>query len=386
MMPKESPFYLKATLSLFGIALTGLLIYLGQDLIVPVAFSVILAILLLPITNRLEKMKMGRVPAILISIVIALVVISGIIYFLSVQIAGFADDLPAIKEHLAQHLHTLQQWITSTFKVSGKQQTAYMDTAAEKLKSSSGGFVQQTLLGLTDMLVLLVLIPIYTFLMMYYRHMLHKFFMAVFQKENEQHVKHVITQSKSIVQNYMAGLMIEMAIVAVLNTIGFMIIGIQYAIFLAVLTALLNLVPYIGMLIANIFCMLVTLTNAQSFGDVIWVGVVLALVQFIDNNFLMPRIVGNKVKLNALITLVGVLIGGAICGVSGMFLSIPFIAILKTIFDRVEGLQPWGMLLGDEVTTYQPGKIYRRMATTFSPKSKSVVPQKVNLPVPQKEA
>ena len=94
----------------------------------------------------------------------------------------------------------------------------------------------------------------------------------------------------------------------------------------------------------------------------------------------MPRIVGNKVKLNALITIVGVLICGTLTGVSGMFLAIPFIAILKTIFDRVEDLKPWGMLLGDEVTIYQPGKIYRRVATTFSPKPKAVVPQKVNLP------
>jgi predicted PurR-regulated permease PerM len=380
MTLKSSPFYLQATICLFGIALLGLLIYLGQDIIVPIAFSILLAILLLPITNWLEKRGVSRVISILISILIALITISSIVYFLSVQIAGFADDLPAIKKNLAEHARTLQNWVQTTFNISSKQQTVYINTATEKIKSSGGGFVQQTLLSLTDMLVLLVLIPIYTFLMMYYRHMLRNFFMTVFKKDHEVHVKYVLSQSKSIVQNYMVGLMIEMAIVAVLNTIGFMIIGIQHAIFLAVLAAILNLVPYIGMLIANIFCMLITLTSAQSFADVIWVGLVLALVQFIDNNFLMPRIVGNKVKLNALITIIGVLICGTLSGVSGMFLAIPFIAILKTIFDRVDDLKPWGMLLGDEVTVYKPGKIYQRVATTFSPKPKAVVPQKVNLP------
>jgi predicted PurR-regulated permease PerM len=132
-----------------------------------------------------------------------------------------------------------------------------------------------------------------------------------------------------------------------------MLIGIEYAIFLAVLAAILNLVPYIGMLIATLFCMLVTLTSTRQFGHVLWVGVVLTVVQFIDNNFLMPRIVGNKVKINSLITIIGVIIGGALSGISGMFLAIPFIAILKTIFDRVEGLQPWGMLLGDDTTGRQ---------------------------------
>jgi predicted PurR-regulated permease PerM len=139
-----------------------------------------------------------------------------------------------------------------------------------------------------------------------------------------------------------------MSIVFALNSIGFLILGIKYAIFLALVAALLNLIPYIGMLIANLFCMLITLVSSENISDVIWVAVVLAAVQFVDNNFLMPLIVGNKVRINALVTIVGVVIGGALCGVSGMFLAIPGLAVMKVVFDRVEGLKPWGMLLGDE--------------------------------------
>ena len=73
-------------------------------------------------------------------------------------------------------------------------------------------------------------------------------------------------------------------------------------------------------------------------------------MQFFDNNLIMPKVVSSKVKINALITILGVLAGGLMAGVSGMFLSIPTIAILKIIFDRVEDLKPWGLLLGDEIT------------------------------------
>ncbi|RYE12340.1 MAG: AI-2E family transporter, partial [Sphingobacteriaceae bacterium] len=283
-----------------------------------------------------------------VSIFVSLVVIGGIVWFLSAQIADFSDDLPAIKRQLSEHLATAQRWIRSTFNISRREQTAYIQTATEQLKSGSGDYIQQTLLTVTDVLVLLILIPIYTFLLLYYKHTIRTFFLTVFKKENEEHVQHVLKQSKAIVQNYMLGLMIEMAIVAVLNAVGFLLIGIKYAIFLAVLAALLNLVPYIGMLVATVFCMLITLTSSQQFSSVAWTGVVLIIVQFIDNNVLMPAVVGNKVKINSLVTIIGVLIGGALADVSGMFLAIPVVAVLKTIFDRVEELKPWGTLMGGD--------------------------------------
>jgi predicted PurR-regulated permease PerM len=152
-----------------------------------------------------------------------------------------------------------------------------------------------------------------------------------------------------------------------MNTIGFLVLGIKYAIFLALLAALLNLIPYVGMLIANIICMLVTLVSSDTTSDVLWVGIILAVVQFIDNNFGMPMIVGNKVRINALVTIIGVLIGGALCGVPGMFLAIPGLAVLKVICDKVPELKFWGILLGDN--NDQP-KTAKKLKMTFSKSNK----------------
>ena len=120
------------------------------------------------------------------------------------------------------------------------------------------------------------------------------------------------------------------------------------------LAAIQNMIPYVGILIATLVCMLITLANSNNISDIIWVGVVLTIVQFIDNNFLMPYVVSSKVKINALVSIIGVLVGGALAGVSGMFLSIPGIAIMKAIFDRVDGLQPWGLILGDDKSMAKP--------------------------------
>jgi predicted PurR-regulated permease PerM len=131
----------------------------------------------------------------------------------------------------------------------------------------------------------------------------------VFADHHRSRVEEVLTESKTIVQGYMLGLILEMAIVTILNTTGFLVIGIQYGIFLGLLAAVLNLIPYIGMLIASVICMMVTLTTSDNIADIVWVGVILIVVQFIDNNFIMPYVVSSKVRINALVTIIGVLIG-----------------------------------------------------------------------------
>jgi predicted PurR-regulated permease PerM len=356
-----TPFYKKLTFCLFGIALLALILYLGKDIIVPFAFSLLLAILLLPPIHFLERAKMPRVTSILIVLCIAAIFIALIVYFLSSQIISFAEDVPDIKRNLEEHYAKLQKWVRTTFKLTYREQKELMSNAAEKVKDSTPGYLGETFLSVTQFFAFAFLLPIYTFLILYYRQMLKKFLILVFKSDHEDKVVEVLQESKSIIQNYMVGLLIEMAIVTTMNITGFMILGIKYAILLGVLAAILNLIPYIGMLIASILCMLVTISSSDSISDVIWVAAILAAVQFIDNNILMPKIVGSKVKINALVTILAVLIGGTLCGFSGMFLAIPGVAILKIVFDRVDGMKPWGMLLGDDITGTKSNKFIRSL-------------------------
>jgi predicted PurR-regulated permease PerM len=127
-----------------------------------------------------------------------------------------------------------------------------------------------------------------------------------------------------------------------------LIIGIKHAILIGVIFAILNLIPYVGALIGNLIGVLLTLTSSTELWPVITVLGVIAFVQFLDNNILMPRIVGSRIRINALFSIIGVIVGGSIAGISGMFLSMPMIAVLKIVFDRSEGFKKWGVLLGDE--------------------------------------
>ncbi|HMJ71588.1 MAG TPA: AI-2E family transporter [Cyclobacteriaceae bacterium] len=344
----SSPFYKRLAFNLISVCLIGLIIIYGKSIVVPLALAVLFANLLLPVTRFLTKKRFNRPLAILAPLVSAILVIVTIVVLLSAQVGNFLEDVPALSEKGTELVGNLQQWIDEHAHMSVRKQNQYFRQGMDNLKEQAPKLVGVTFVSIAGVVTYLVLIPIFTFLTLYYRKTIKEFLVGVFKNGSTRKVNEVLEESTTVAQQYMTGLLIETVIVFTLNVIGFLIIGIKYPVFLALLAAILNLVPYVGILVANLLCMATTLLTSDRLSDVVWVGVVLGLVQLFDNNFGMPVIVGNKVKINALVTIIGVLIGGAMCGVPGMFLAIPSIAVLKIVFDKVPELNPWGIMLGDD--------------------------------------
>ena len=343
--------------SLLGLAILTAAIYLGQDILVPLAMAGLIAVLLRPIEDRLTRLGMHKAIAISLALLLAIIIVVGVGVLISMQLSDFADDLPKIRKNLTDFFNNAKQWVRREYKVSYRQQDKYLKEAqAQTLDSLQ---TSQTLGLLTGPLVTLTLLPIYVFLLLYYRTMLLHFVIVLFAEKHTERVREVLGEVKTVIRSYMVGLLIETACVAALNSIGLLLLGVQYAILLGVMAAILNLIPYIGGLVATGLAVLVTFSNNPDTSVILGVVAVFLLVQFIDNNALVPFIVASKVRINALISIVGVLIGGALAGVSGMFLSIPAIAILKVIFDRVESLRPWGVLLGDETPEDEDNHLFR---------------------------
>lgn len=353
-MTKEYPFYIKAPVILLGLIITVFILNVLQDVLVPLAFATLIAILLNPLSNRLEK-RLPKVVSIIIAMLVALVTIIALMYFLSSQVAHFFDDLDAIKIRLSGLLHDTQLWLRNSFGLSSQKQVQMLNDAANSGKAMIG----QTLSGLLGVLSVVFLIPVYTFLIMFYKVLILNFLFEVFSEENQAKVLEIIGETKAAIQSYIVGLLIETSIVAVLNSSALLILGVQNAILIGVIGAILNLLPYIGGIIAIALPVLMATLTTDGFTTQLLIIGAYALIQFIDNNILVPRIVSSKVQINALISIVVVLLGAALWGISGMFLSIPFIAVLKIIFDRIDGLKPWGKLLGDTVPTEHMGQFKR---------------------------
>jgi len=188
---------------------------------------------------------------------------------------------------------------------------------------------------------------VYIFLILFYQPLLLDFIYKVFSSDKQSQVAEIVTQTKGVIQRYLIGLFIEMVLVAILNSIGLLILGIEYAFLIGILGALLNLIPYIGGVIAVAIPIMIALVTKESPLFALYVTAIYIFIQLIDNNYIVPKIVASKVRINALVSIVAVLVGGALWGVAGMFLSIPLVAIVKVICDRIESLKPFGFLLGD---------------------------------------
>lgn len=319
----------------------------GAHIIIPIVFATIIAILLNPLVNFLVSIKVNKIIAISIVVILAIFAVVGILYIISSQISMISDTYPALKLKFNVTGSQIVQWVSEKFNIRASKINTWLTvTQTEALSSIAVG---EKLTEAGQMLMTGILLPVYLFMILFYKPLLLEFVRKLFKSEHHTAVAEVLINSKKIIQSYLVGLFFEMIIIAVLNVAGLLLLGIDYAIILGITGAILNVIPYIGGIIAIALPMSVAFVTKNSITYPIMVFIVYIFIQFIDNHYIIPRIVASRVKLNALVSIIVVLIGAAIWGIPGMFLSIPLTAIVKVIFDHIENLKPWGFLLGNIV-------------------------------------
>jgi predicted PurR-regulated permease PerM len=346
---KKYPFYVRITIILFGLILFSYALANLRDILIPFSFASFLAILLSPLVDGLQRLRVPRVPSIVLALLVAIVVIAGIWYFLATQMMHFTSQLPLIERKTEDLLAKLQEKLARLIPLA--KQNQYIAEAKAGIKP----LVARTLGSVAGTLTTAFLLPVYTFLLLYYKNLILTFLYEIFAEENEEEVRAVLRQTRGAIQNYMYGLLIECSIVASLNTLSLLVLGVPYAVLLGVVGAILNVLPFFGGILAALLPIVVAMVWKEGFSTPIWVCICYMVIQFTDNHFLVPYIVSAKVRINALISILAVLLGAAVWGLSGMFLSIPFIGVLKIIFDRIPEMKPWGRLLGDETPTHLVG-------------------------------
>jgi predicted PurR-regulated permease PerM len=333
---------------LISVGLIFLFFYLGQNIIIPLTVSFLFAILLRPLVMFLnKKAKFPNILAIFITLFLFFFVFVGILALLAWQISTLADDWSVIKENIINHYESIQTWIQNKFNLSFAKQENYASKISNKAMNGNGQMMGNTFTTFSNLILSLTLIPVCTFLILLYHKLFIEFLLRVVNSKNVKNLYLILSTINEVIHGYIIGLLIQMTIIGVLTSVGLSIIGVKYAILLGLITALFNLVPYIGILTATFISVAVTLGNTSNLKVVLGVVIVNLIVQLIDNNIVVPKIVGNHVRINALASILGVVCGGSLFGIPGMFLSIPIIAIVKVVFDHIDDLKPFGFLLGN---------------------------------------
>jgi predicted PurR-regulated permease PerM len=307
-----------------------------------------------------EKLRLGRVLAPVISVVFFIAALCGFIYFMALQFIGFSDDFPRLKVRFMQMFENMQHWFSSRLHITSHQQADYLNKSAAGILEAMGNSLSNIFVSITSTLLLLVFVLIFTFFILYHRRLLMRFVLYLFKEEDRQKVREVVMETKTMINAYVMGLLIEMIVVGVINCLLLMLLGVNYAVLLGVMAAVLNIIPYLGIYSSIVVCMLVTFANSSG-NAAIQVGVCLFVVHLLDSNILFPRIIGGRVKMNPFITIVAVVVGEYLWGVPGMFLFIPVTGVIKLVCERVEGMQAWSILIG--VEEEEPRKPKKKMGT-----------------------
>jgi predicted PurR-regulated permease PerM len=325
------PFYAKTTILLIGFFVLFSIFYIAQTIIVPVIFATIIAIVLHPVVNFLVRKRINRLVAIVITLFLAFSAIIAFGAFLFSQASRFSESWPILVDKFTGILNQTITWASGYFNIDQQLIHDWIAKTKGEIINTSGAAIGKTLITLGSGLVILFLVPVYIFMLLFYHPLLIEFIRKVFGNSNPTKVNEIITQTKTVIQRYLVGLVIEAVIVATLNSAALLILGIDYAILLGIVGALLNVIPYIGGILAVALPMMIAVATKSTAWYAVWVLASYYFIQLIDNHYIVPKIVASKVKINMLFSIIVVLAGNALWGIPGMFLSIPLLAIVKLI-------------------------------------------------------
>jgi predicted PurR-regulated permease PerM len=335
-----------------------------QGILVPICFSMLFALLLLPLSERLER-RLPRALAIIVCLVTVILILGCLIWLLSAQLMSFSEELKNITDKLTVFWNKLQVFLFQNFGIQPTSKNELVSKNLSTLRETGTRFLGSTISLTTGALSVVTLIPIYIFCMLYYRDHLRRFIFQCISRENRDAFMHTMDNIQKVVESYISGLMIVIVIVAILNTVGLLIMGVPYAFFFGAFAAVLTIIPYIGILIGALLPALFILIQSGSLVNAVIVVGIFSFVQFLEGNFITPNITGSRVSINPFAAILALIIGGQIWGAAGMILAIPVIAILKVVFDAYDPLRPVGFLLGDVHTEKEGPGFVARLVTRF---------------------
>jgi len=341
MNPQEPPFnrldYTYKVLMVLALIIVGII--LMRDIVIPLMIAGILTVVLIPLVKKMER-KISSTLAIIIVLLstFTLFILVGIL--IVNQLASLVQDLPNLETKFNSWIDQISSSLQSELGMSVKEQNQLLKNSLTTL----GGYATGLLSATTNVISLLIQIPIYIFLFLIYRDRFKSFFKSLLSEKDELTWKKDV---ENVVQGYISGLLLVTIIVAALNSAGLFILGIDHAIFFGILSGILTIIPYIGIFIGSLLPVIMALLTKDSMWYPAGVVIIFSIVQFLEGNFITPRITGSKVSINALAAIIALLIGGKILGIAGMILAVPALGIIKIILSNTTHLKHFVTLIED---------------------------------------
>ncbi|SRR5690554_776125 len=334
---------------LISIVLVGVLIIYGQTFLAPIVFAIFLSILLLPMYNFLYRWIPVDWLVIVLSFLIIIGAVGGVMYFFSVQIYAVFSELSEIRQTMSNGINKINYFIADKFDLDTEVVRSWIDSQVDLLVELPSTYLSAGLSSSSTFLIQSLICMVYMFFILLYKDAFRNFIVTQFPKQNRHDILTVLHSINNVSQQYFLGRLLVMVILAILNSLGLWILGIGFPILWGTLAAVLTIIPYIGTTLGGTFPFIYAFATEDSLWAPIGVVIMYQVVQQLEGNIITPKIVGGTMQLNPFVSIVAMVAGGLVWGVSGLVIALPVIAIIKILFDHIELLQPFGLLLDKDL-------------------------------------
>ena len=327
--------------------LVTILLYFGKTLLIPLSYAMLISFILYPVCNWLELKGINKGIAIFLSVFSVLIFFGAVLYLLLTQVVEFTNEWQILKLKLTESLNQISFFITERFGLSSEKQILYIKNLINNSGIQAFSLLQTTFYSFSETIFNLILIPVYSFLILYNRHLLVHVLYHVFPSEGKENIREILIETIRAYYNFIKGMLLVYLIVGVLNSIGLAIIGIPHPFLFGFIASILTFIPYVGIIISSLLPIAVSWITFNSIWYPLGVILIFSIVQILEAYIIFPFAVGSRLKINTLVIIIMVIAGGLIWGASGMILFIPFVSIAKLIADRTKSLKTLSLLLGD---------------------------------------
>lgn len=328
--------------------LISLVLYFGKTLFIPLSFSLLISFILYPICKWLEQKGINKMGSILLAISTIFILSGAIIYLLFSQIAGFLQEWPLFKAKFSETFTQLYAFLEEKYGINSDEFSKFLDNLLNGSGSQIFEFLMNTAYSISIASFFLIIIPVFSTLILYYREMFTNVLYKIFPADKKESIHEILIETIQSYYNFVKGMILVYIIVGILNSVGLAILGIPHPFMFGFIASILTFIPYAGIIISSLLPIAVSWITFNSIWYPVGVILIFAFVQLLEGNLIFPLVVGNKLKINPLIIIIAIIAGGILWGAAGMILFIPFISIIKLIADRTESLKTLSLLLGSD--------------------------------------
>jgi predicted PurR-regulated permease PerM len=328
------------------IVYSSIILFVGKSLFVPLSFALLISFVLYPVCRWLEQKRFGRMAAIVVSMTGLMLAVLLVVLLLVSQFFGFVEEWPLIREKLAEAVANVQIFLDTSWGFSMAAQQRLITSVTDQSGSTVVQILRQVFRASAFSLVMLILVPVYAVLILYYRKTWILVLAKIFSSEKKEKLHEMISLTIQSYYSFIKGMAIVYLIVGVLNSLGLLLLGVPHAILFGFIVAILTFIPYVGIIIGSLLPIAMAWITFDSAWYPLGVVAIFTFVQYLEANIIFPLAVSRRLNVNTLVMLLAIFAGGILWGMAGMILFVPFVGIARLIADHNPAWKTWSLILG----------------------------------------